>query len=52
MVIGVGVMAYAGLGMLLSDKVEERFGLVPTEQDKAELEKSIPKMTLVDREKR
>ncbi|KAF2475759.1 uncharacterized protein BDR25DRAFT_300746 [Lindgomyces ingoldianus] len=47
--IGVGIMAYAGAGMVLSDKAEEFFGLVPTEKDKEELEKVLPKITTVNK---
>lgn len=48
--IGVGIMGYAGLGLLLSDTAEEKFGLVPTEKDKEELDRIIPKIKLVDRD--
>lgn len=48
--IGVGIMGYAGLGLLLSDTAEEKFGLVPTEKDKEELDRIIPKIRLVDRD--
>ncbi|PSN69512.1 hypothetical protein BS50DRAFT_586805 [Corynespora cassiicola Philippines] len=51
-VIGVGVMAYAGLGMFLSDRAEEHLGLVPTEKDKEELRKAIPTITPVERNNR
>ncbi|KAF2731636.1 hypothetical protein EJ04DRAFT_566648 [Polyplosphaeria fusca] len=50
--IGVGVMAYAGLGLFLSDKAEEKFGLVPTEKDKEDLRKAIPKITAVEKDDR
>jgi hypothetical protein len=50
--IGVGIMAYAGAGLFLSDKAEEKFGLVPTEQDKEDLQKALPTITTVEREKR
>ncbi|KAF2676393.1 hypothetical protein K458DRAFT_447514 [Lentithecium fluviatile CBS 122367] len=50
--IGVGIMAYAGAGMYFSDKVEEKLGLVPTEKDKEELSKAIPKITAVERKSR
>lgn len=51
-VIGVGIMAYAGLGMLLTDKAEEKFGLTPTEKDKEELRNVLPKITTVERNNR
>ena len=47
--IGIGIMAYAGAGIFLSDKAEEKFGFVPTEKDKEELQRSIPTITVVDR---
>ncbi|KAF2242462.1 hypothetical protein BU26DRAFT_571133 [Trematosphaeria pertusa] len=47
--VGVGIMAYAGLGLVLSDKVEEKLGLVPTEKDKEDLRKAIPKVTPVEK---
>jgi len=47
--IGVGIMAYAGVGLFLSDKAEEKFGLVPTEKDKEELRKAIPTITVVEK---
>ena len=42
-------MAYAGVGMFLSDKAEEKLGFVPTEKDKEDLRNAIPKITVVDR---
>jgi hypothetical protein len=45
-------MAYAGAGMFLSDKAEEKFGFVPTEKDKEDLRGSIPKIRTIEREKR
>ncbi|KAF2743467.1 hypothetical protein M011DRAFT_480813 [Sporormia fimetaria CBS 119925] len=50
--IGLGIMAYAGVGMALSDTVEEKMGWVATEQDKEELKNALPKITVVDKEKR
>ncbi|KAF2035309.1 hypothetical protein EK21DRAFT_107429 [Setomelanomma holmii] len=47
--IGVGIMAYAGIGLYLSDKAEEKFGLVPTEKDKEELRNALPKITTVEK---
>ncbi|OCK86042.1 hypothetical protein K432DRAFT_399780 [Lepidopterella palustris CBS 459.81] len=48
--IGIGIMGYSGLGILLSDKAAEQFGLVPTEKDKEELNSVIPKIIVVDRD--
>lgn len=45
-------MAYAGFGMFMSDRVEEKFGLVPTEQDKEELKRAMPRIITVDKDKK
>lgn len=52
MMIGAGVMAYAGAGMYLSDKAEEKLGLTPTEQDLKDLREALPKISTVDRKDR
>ncbi|KAF2704312.1 hypothetical protein K504DRAFT_462881 [Pleomassaria siparia CBS 279.74] len=49
MLIGVGVIGYAGLGMFLTDKAEEKFGLVPTDKDREELKKAMPKITTIEK---
>jgi hypothetical protein len=49
MIIGVGVMAYAGAGLWISDKAEERLGFTPTEKDREELREALPKITTVDK---
>lgn len=45
-------MAYAAFGLLLSDKAEEALGFTPTEQDKKDLRDSVPKIHVVEREKK
>jgi hypothetical protein len=45
-------MTYAGMGLFLSDKAEEKFGLTPTEKDMEELRGALPKITAVDRKDR
>jgi hypothetical protein len=50
-VIGVTIMAYAGFGLFVSDKAEEQLGFVPTEKDKEDLRKAIPRIIAVDKEK-
>jgi hypothetical protein len=50
--IGFGIMAYAGFGLFLSDKAEEKFGLTPTEKDKEELRNALPKISTVERSNR
>ena len=41
-------MGYASLGLLLSDKAEEKLGLVPTEKDKDDLRRMVPKIRRAD----
>ncbi|CAF9904713.1 MAG: hypothetical protein ALECFALPRED_009396 [Alectoria fallacina] len=41
-------MAWAGLGLFLSDKAEEVFGLKPTENDKEGLKAVLPRVRRVD----
>jgi hypothetical protein len=50
--LGGGIMAYAVVGMYLTDKAEEKFNFKPTEQDREELQKVLPKIITVEREKR
>lgn len=52
MLIGGGVMAYAVFGLYASDKAEQAFEFTPTEQDKQKLQESIPKIHMVEREKK
>jgi len=49
MIIGVGVMAYAGAGLYISDKAEEKFGLTPTEKDREQLQDVIPKISTIEK---
>ena len=49
MIVGVGIMGYAGVGLYLSDKAEESFGLTPTEKDKEELRNALPKIAAVEK---
>jgi len=41
-------MAWAGLGLFLSDKAEEKFGLKATEKDREELQGVLPRLRRVD----
>ena len=41
-------MAWAGFGLVLSNKAEEAFGLTPTEKDRRELEEVLPRVRRVD----
>lgn len=51
--IGVGIMAYAGAGLYLSDAAEERFDLKPTDKDheslRNDLRSVVPKISTVER---
>ncbi|KAK0289128.1 hypothetical protein LTR35_000504 [Friedmanniomyces endolithicus] len=49
LLIGAGIMAYAGFGLLVSDKAEEALGLVPTEEDKQRLREAVPRVYAVER---
>jgi hypothetical protein len=49
-IAGVGIMTYAATALYLSDKAEEKFGLVPTPEDKEKLHHAIPKIRAVDRD--
>lgn len=47
--VGAGIMTYAAVGLFLSDKAEEKLGLVPTEKDKEDLREALPKIVAVER---
>jgi hypothetical protein len=49
MIVGVAVMGYAAAAMFVTDRVEEKLGLAPIEKDKEDLQKVMPKITVVDR---
>ncbi|KAL4983366.1 hypothetical protein BDW68DRAFT_191391 [Aspergillus falconensis] len=40
-IFGVGVMAWASIGLWTSSQVEQAMGMVPTEEEKAELERKL-----------
>ncbi|KAK4499304.1 hypothetical protein PRZ48_009817 [Zasmidium cellare] len=52
MLIGGGVMAYGVFGLWASDKAEETFGFKATEEDKKRLQEAVPKIHMVEREKK
>lgn len=43
-------MGWAGVGILMSDRAEKAFGMVPSEKDRAELERVVPRVRFVERE--
>ncbi|KAI1379408.1 hypothetical protein F4677DRAFT_442386 [Hypoxylon crocopeplum] len=47
--VGLGLLAWGAIGLQLSDRAEERYGLKPTEEDKAALAKALPRITTVER---
>jgi len=51
LIIGGGIMAYAGFGLLVSDKAEQILGFTPTEEDKRKLQEVLPKVHLVGKDK-
>ncbi|KAF3913488.1 hypothetical protein AA313_de0208406 [Arthrobotrys entomopaga] len=48
--LGGGLIAYGLVGEYLTDRAAEAFGLTPTEQDRQELKKMIPKISVVEKE--
>ena len=43
-------MAYAGFGLLVSDKAEQVFGYTPTEGDRQRVRDTMPRVQMVERE--
>jgi len=41
-------MAWAGIGLLLSDKAEEVWGLKPTEKDREQLKEVLPRVRRIE----
>ncbi|PGH18702.1 hypothetical protein AJ80_04355 [Polytolypa hystricis UAMH7299] len=41
LLFGFGLIAYAGIGMWSSPKVEEALGMVPTKQEQEELDRKM-----------
>ncbi|KAK6337750.1 hypothetical protein TWF696_001231 [Orbilia brochopaga] len=46
--LGGGLIAYGLAGSYLTDRAEEAFGLVPTEEDKQKLKGLVPKISVVE----
>ncbi|KAJ6258479.1 hypothetical protein Dda_6521 [Drechslerella dactyloides] len=46
--LGGGLIAYGLVGSYLTDRAEETFGLVPTEEDKQKLRGLVPKISVVE----
>ncbi|MCJ1370688.1 hypothetical protein MMC20_001901 [Loxospora ochrophaea] len=45
LLLGLGTLTWAGIGLALTEPMERRFGLVPTEEDRERL----PRIVTVDR---
>lgn len=52
MFMGVGIMAYAGFGLLISDEIEKRFDMTPNEEDYEEVRQLVPKISTVEKGQR
>jgi len=48
--VGLSLLAWGTIGLYLSDTAEKKFGFEPSEKEKQELEKVLPRITVVDRE--
>ena len=48
-IIGLGIMTYAGAALYLSDRAEDAFNLKATEEEKKRLNEMIPKIRTIDR---
>jgi len=49
LLLGLGIMGWAGIGMLVSGQAEKAFNMVPTDKDKENLEEVLPKVRVVER---
>ncbi|KAL4880787.1 hypothetical protein BJY04DRAFT_218944 [Aspergillus karnatakaensis] len=50
-IFGIGVIAWASIGLFTSSQVEQAMGMVPTEQEKAELDRKLAvRVSRVDKE--
>nr|POE87771.1 hypothetical protein CFP56_11000 [Quercus suber] len=50
MLLGGGIIAWSAIGLFISDRAEEAWGLTPTEQDKQKLREVLPRISVRDRE--
>ncbi|TGZ82566.1 hypothetical protein EX30DRAFT_370637 [Ascodesmis nigricans] len=48
--IGGGIIIYSLLGIAVSNKLEKKLDLVPTEEDKAKLDALVPHIRAVERD--
>ncbi|CAF9913641.1 MAG: hypothetical protein HETSPECPRED_001617 [Heterodermia speciosa] len=52
MLIGLGIIGYSGMGILISNGAEKRFGFVANEEEKDRLRRIIPKIRTIDRDEK
>jgi hypothetical protein len=52
MFMGVGIMAWAGFGLLVTNEIEKRFDMTPDEKDYEEVRQLVPKISTVERGER
>lgn len=50
--VGAGLLAWGVVGLLLSERAEQKLGLTPSEEDKAALDRMLPKITVAERDQR
>ncbi|MCJ1232281.1 hypothetical protein MMC14_000230 [Varicellaria rhodocarpa] len=46
--LGLGLISWAGAGLLITEQAEKKFDLVPTDKDREELDEAVPKIRIVD----
>ena len=47
-ILGLGIITWAGIGLYVSDKAEEKFGFTPSEEEKRRLEAAMPRVIAVE----
>ncbi|KAI9785309.1 MAG: hypothetical protein M1839_000326 [Geoglossum umbratile] len=47
--IGAGIMAYAGFGLLVTDKAEKVLGMEASEEEKEKLRRAVPRVVVVEK---
>lgn len=50
LMIGVGIMAWSGIGLLVSDTAEKKLGYEATEADRERLRDALPRVRFVEKE--
>ncbi|KAH9908695.1 hypothetical protein F4778DRAFT_359177 [Xylariomycetidae sp. FL2044] len=50
--VGLGLLAWGAIGLQLSDRAEDRFGLRASEADREALREMTPRITMVERGER